>query len=89
MLRRFQVNNVKLGKMQGELMALCQMQSEQDAMACVREMHGVLFKSKYINVRYVVRALLASPSSCFCPLQQNPSSLKPEFIGLKNPHITT
>ena len=52
--------------------ALCQMQSRVDALACVHEMHGVLFKSKYIEVRYVVRLSWLS------------SSLKPRVESLKN-----
>ena len=49
-----QVVNCKIGKMQGELMAVCQMQTMSDALSCVREMHGLPYKNKLLDVKYMV-----------------------------------
>ena len=46
--------NCKIGKMQGELMAVCQMQTMSDALSCVREMHGLPYKNKLLDVKYMV-----------------------------------
>lgn len=40
--------------MQGEMIAVVQMASLADAMSCVRDMHGSLFKDQVLEVKYMV-----------------------------------
>ena len=50
----WQVLNCKIGKLQGELMAVCQMETGTDAVRCVREMYGLPYKNKLLDVKYMV-----------------------------------
>ena len=53
-----QVLNCKIGKLQGELMAVCQMETGTDAVRCVREMYGLPYKNKLLDVKYMVGSIM-------------------------------